>query len=183
MSTRSVVAYPVGDGWRGRYVHSDGYPAGVGATLVRLVKRDGLETVLRKITQDRYGWATLNDDQPNITGVRVSPSATFGTYAYGTPQRLVYQLRPGGIYGDGRFANEPGYGLAYTTVQGQSDPHDWITRDSHDQGTEWAYVLSPLGIVVLERNYSNDTATWKHRLFVAWGAPDAERHVANVDDS
>jgi hypothetical protein len=33
MSTRGAIAKPHGDGWIGRYHHSDSYPSGLGATL------------------------------------------------------------------------------------------------------------------------------------------------------
>lgn len=33
MSTRSIVAVAEGDGWKGQYHHSDGYPTGMGACL------------------------------------------------------------------------------------------------------------------------------------------------------
>jgi len=36
-----------------------------------------------------------------------------------------------------------GIGVAYTTVDDQSSPDDWITHDGDDWGTEYAYVIAP----------------------------------------
>lgn len=150
MSTRSAVAVVVGDSWRGRYVHSDGYPSHLLPTLLALIERDGKEAVLKKITEDRYGWSSLNPAQPSIEGVEVAADASYSTYAYGTPEYTAWNLGPGGGYGDGRFANEPGYGIAYTEVNGQSSPDQWVTPDEN-WGTEWVYVVGPMSIQVLEQ--------------------------------
>ncbi|MDO8490840.1 MAG: hypothetical protein Q7T04_02350 [Dehalococcoidia bacterium] len=37
MSTRAVIARPVGDGWEGVYHHSDGYPTGLGSYIFRII--------------------------------------------------------------------------------------------------------------------------------------------------
>ncbi len=163
MSTRSAVGVPQGDSWHGRYVHSDGYPSGVGVEILALVERDGLDAVVRKVTEDRYGWSSLDNTQPEISGVKIKKNATYGTYQYGTPEYVAWNLSTGS-YGDGRFANEPGYGIAYTTLSGQSSPEEWITPEDDDYGTEWAYVLSSKGVAVLE-----NVGEWKQVAFVNWG--------------
>lgn len=121
MGTRSVIAVEHGDGWRGRYCHWDGYPTGVGEALRQIVKRDGLDTAIRTLTQDYYGWSNVNAQDQQ-------------------------ELHKG--YQDGRFAAVPGYGIAYTTHQGQSRPEQWHTSDDRESWCEWAYVLTATGIDV-----------------------------------
>lgn len=193
MSTRSVCAIPDGDGFRGRYVHSDGYPSAKVPEYLALVERDGLPSVIKKITEERYGWSTINPNQPDITGV--APPAEYPGWiaSTGTEARAYYAylLAPGNMYGDGRFANEPGYGIAYTTVENQSAEDQWITHDGDDWGTEWAYVLSDRGLAVYERltqkwakpeawtkalyaqadKYSG-LRGWYFHGFVEWGSSD-----------
>ena len=163
MSTRSVVAVQAGDGWRGRYVHSDGYPSGVGVTLLKLVERDGLEQVIKTLTQDHYGWSHLSSTQPDITGIKPPTELDFG--ACGSPEFVAHQFSPKGSNGDGRFANVPGYGVAYTdtvlsgghwgTHYQQATEDEWHTSESWtDSDCEWAYVLTSAGIHVYENNGS-----------------------------
>lgn len=170
MSTRSVIAVQEGDGWKGRYVHSDGYPTAKVPELLALVERDGLDTVVRRITKDRYGWSSLNPEQPDITGVAPYEGRLFGegAPAYGSAEYVATMLAPGNMYGDGRFANEPGYGMAYTTVSGQSDPDEWITHDGDNWGTEWAYVLNDIGFSVMKGSWKDEG--WELVGFVRWGS-------------
>jgi hypothetical protein len=118
MGTRSVVAVPLDGGFQGRYVHWDGYPSGVGVVLADLVQRDGVETVRRVLTDEHYGWSNLDPRQP---------------YS-GVPTQLGYD--------DGRFVAVEGYGIAYTTEQGQSSPDQWIRHTDTDTWCEWGYVLN-----------------------------------------
>lgn len=64
MSTRSVIAEPNGDGFRGRYHHWDGYPSGVGQTLWGLYHGhfDGDTEAMRQylIADEPVGWSTIN---------------------------------------------------------------------------------------------------------------------------
>jgi hypothetical protein len=97
MGTRSAVCEPHGDSYRGRYVHWDGYPTGVGARLIELVQRDGIEKVRQTIIHDHYGWSSLHQQE-------LSPS-----------------------YQDGRFVVVPDYGVAYVAEAGQVSEDEWIT--------------------------------------------------------
>lgn len=62
MGTRSVVAIPTAEGWRGRYIHWDGYPQGVGESLLLIVKRDGLDLAVKVLTEHHFGWSSVDDD-------------------------------------------------------------------------------------------------------------------------
>ena len=67
MSTHSAICELHGDAVRGRYVHSDGYPTWMGATLWALVQRDGVEVVRQTVIHDHYGWSHLKADYPELT--------------------------------------------------------------------------------------------------------------------
>lgn len=143
MGTRSFVAEPHGDTWRGRYCHWDGYPTGKGPTLFAMVRRDGVETVRQRLLHDRYGWSSLHADQKD------------------EPLSLGYQ--------DGRFACEPGYGIAYTTERGQSDPDEWISPESGDWGTEWGYILGDAALFVFKVDgWGNDKIQVTHLATVPY---------------
>jgi hypothetical protein len=139
MGTRSVIAIPDAEhGWKGRYVHWDGYPSGVGEVLRRIVNRDGYATAVHTLTQVHYGWSSLHPEQSGEQS-----SLGFG-------------------YTDGRFAAVAGYGTAYTTAQGQSSADDWILADGDDCGTEWAYLLGEGGIAVYERRFGTPESDEGH---------------------
>lgn len=152
MGTRSILAEPFGDAWRGRYCHWDGYPAGNGAALWTLVKRDGVERVRTTLLHDRSGWSHLN------------PSAT--------PEEYADQFAPGYSYSDGRFVVMDGYGVAYTTEQGQSSPDRWITHDGDKGWTEWCYVIADAGLLVgfVDDGGRNVTFLGMYR----WDGPEPE---------
>jgi hypothetical protein len=63
MSTRSAIARQAGDGFIGRYHHSDGYPSGVGQTLYRLYngqfKRDAAHMLKVLVDEHPAGWSTI----------------------------------------------------------------------------------------------------------------------------
>ena len=149
MGTRSVIAVPLDGGFQGRYCHWDGYPTGVGKDLQALVNRDGLDTVIRVLTQDNYGWSGLMLD------MGAEFDTDFGYDADGIAARNAFiaehgrypQTDPG--RGDGRFRAVEGYGTAYTTVAGQSSPDEWIRHTDTDTWCEWGYILNPDHITVL----------------------------------
>lgn len=160
MGTRGVIAVPdAAHGFRGRYIHWDSYPTGVGEALRQVVVRDGGPTAMRVLTEEHYGWSSLNPDQ--------DPDEQLGA----------------GM-SDGRFVVIGGYGTGYTTEQGQSAEDEWILGDGDNWGTEWAYVVSEAGIEVFERVYgdsghatgwfgiSQADAQWAHRGLVRF--TDAE---------
>jgi hypothetical protein len=183
MGTRSVVAIPQGDSWKGRFVHWDGYPAGVGSALGELVERDGLEKVIATIvTGKNYSWSSLKVDQIDLTKVKgVRANAPYGRYEYGTPEYSAWEFKRS--YGDGRFKCVVGYGIAHTDTEFTTPPLGtpekpyrqtqedfWITP-TDDTDTEWAYVLTEVGVAVLERQYPNGygSGEWVHVGLVRYG--------------
>lgn len=72
MSTNSVVGIATPTGFKGRYVHWDGYPAGVGSALEIIVKRDGVERAVKTLIEDHDEWSTITaDSYDNRSGVLV----------------------------------------------------------------------------------------------------------------
>ena len=63
MSTRSVVAYRTEEGWRGRYIHFDGYPDYMNGALSEIVKRDGYEKAKAVLCDEHRSWSQVD---PNV---------------------------------------------------------------------------------------------------------------------
>jgi hypothetical protein len=63
MSTRSIIAIPDGQSWKGRYCHWDGYPANMGMELTAIIRRDGYETAIKVLTEDNRSWSSIKSDQ------------------------------------------------------------------------------------------------------------------------
>jgi hypothetical protein len=126
MGTQCIVAVKDGNRFRGRYVHWDGNPSGVGLFLHELLARDGLRAVIQTIVVDHpTGWSAL------------SPRSTEADSRPGSDDR------PG-------FVFVPGYGVAYEDVPEQ---HQWLSP-TDDVDAEWAYVLTRRGIVVWQNEES-----------------------------
>lgn len=123
MSTNSVVGVPHEDSWRGRYVHWDGYPTAMVPDLFTIVARDGYETAVRILTQEHYGWSSLNVTTATLLG------------------RGVDRRDPK------RFVEVVGYGTAYTHAEA---PDEWWGPSGNGALEEWAYVLEPLGLSCYE---------------------------------
>lgn len=152
MSTRSVIAIPVGDSWKGRYHHSDGYPSGVGCTLFNLVRERGLEWTRKTLTKDHSGWSSINSADFDLPpGFSNKP---YGKDAAGNFARLDF--RPHCYcHGDRK---ERGW---------------WITREGDDSGTEWAYVLGALALVIEKRvGYNEATLRWETVASIPWTAAE-----------
>lgn len=122
MSTRSVIAVPDGESWKGRYVHWDGYPTGVGAQVLEIVQRDGVVKAREVLTTEHYGWSVVSSDCTDEVG----PSDS-------DPNRWV---------------PVPGYGVAY--VNGTEQPDEWIEFGENKSWCEWAYVLHDDFLAVYE---------------------------------
>jgi hypothetical protein len=83
VSTNSIVGIATDTGFKGRYVHWDGYPSGVGQAVADIVKRDGMELAVKTLTEDHVEWSTLTAEaEPSGHGSDHSV-AGYGV-AYGT---------------------------------------------------------------------------------------------------
>jgi len=65
MSTRSIIAEPHGDGWRGRYCHWDGSPVSKLPELTALVLRDGVDEVRTALLHNRLSWSSIDPNAQN----------------------------------------------------------------------------------------------------------------------
>ncbi len=59
MSTHAIVGTKTATGFRGRYVHFDGYPDAMIPALISILQRDGYDTAVKTITEDHAEWTTL----------------------------------------------------------------------------------------------------------------------------
>lgn len=155
MGTRSVVFARTESGLKGVYVHFDGYPDGRLPLLRTLIKRDGVDTVVRTILGKPSGWSHLNADQSSV---------------------LEKYLE------DGRFLAIPGYGVQYNdqpvetpwsdtpVVQGElkyRTPEDVFG----DPFIEYVYVIEEDGSISWAEN--DYTRPWRHQRWRI-SRPDVE---------
>lgn len=121
MSTRSVIARRMGDGWEGVYHHSDGYPTGLGCYLFRLIRHeyDGdAEAFLRwAIDEHDSGWS------------HIFPAQVYGAEGHSSDSEAPQ------CYCHGYFAERDGVS--------PGDRGGWQTSEEHGFDVEWAYVLDP----------------------------------------
>lgn len=149
MGTRSCVAIPEGDGFRGKYVHWDGYPTHMGKTLYALVDQHGLAEVQRVLVHESAGFSCVDPRKTELDRFEQ----------------------------DGRFLLIPGFGVAYNPDSEQGDVEDWITPFAEDEserddwGTEWAYVLSDGGLVVWKMGWKSPPT---YVALVPWGQPEVD---------
>jgi hypothetical protein len=149
MGTRSCVAIAEGDGFRGKYVHWDGYPTYMGKTLHTLVNERGLDEVQRVMVHESAGFSCLDPRKTELDDYE----------------------------GDGRFMVVPGFGIGYNPDSEQGDVDDWITPFHNDEskrdswGTAWAYVLSDGGLVVYHMSYRSAPT---YVALIPWGAVDTD---------
>lgn len=118
MATRSIIAVPYGDGWKGRYAHWDGYPDWMGQALWRIVQRDGVEGARNILTNVNRYWSNVD---PTCSGL-------------------------GDWQDDGRFRFVKGYGVAGTSAQAKDEWI--YSTDFDYWGTEYVYVLADDGLMI-----------------------------------
>ena len=139
MSTRSVIARPVGTGFCGVYVHHDGYPSGRLPLLLAAYQHRfaGDIDALTEYLIDRVpiGWSSLGADL--LAGVPASLRAELTS-----PRTL-----PGRQYDEARTPDAPPVRVT----------------DAVTGGLDWGYVLHPhLGIEVipLRREKTGPVVPW-----------------------
>ena len=127
MSTRSCVAIPQGDGWKGRYVHSDGYPEHMVPTLLDLIARKGVDRVRDVLINWNPGWSFI------------------GSY-----EGITNYL------GEDRAHFVSDYGLAYSKKEQPMDSWI-TSEDNDALFIEFVYILGPKSLIVLESYDTGDT--------------------------
>lgn len=124
MSTRSVIAKQMGDTWKGRYAHWDGYPAHMAGSLFHIVNRDGVEQAVKNLIEENFYWSSVNEF-------------------------MTAEAELGIGYSDGRFKNVAGYGCAGT--EEQSSPDEWWgPEEVAGSWVEWVYIISDRGLTILD---------------------------------
>ena len=129
MSTHALV---FGESSLGRYVHFDGYPSGVGAALLRIVQRDGLDVARKVVLDSQGGWVSLHGE----------PSRS----EYDEDGKLfknIFNAEPGTVvdFGDTSHPFVVGYGDA--DVYGDPVNSDDL---SDAPSCAWAYHLGDAGL-------------------------------------
>lgn len=123
MATRSIVAEPYKDGWRGRYVHWDGSPQTRLPILQRIVIRDGVKKARKTLIHNRISWSSLCDTQK-------------GLGEYDDPSRV---------------SAVDGYGVVHTDIL-PKEFGNWMFHD-YDKEFAWAqylYILDDEAVIVCE---------------------------------
>lgn len=169
MSTRSCIAKPEGDGWKGRYHHSDGYPSGLGRFLFEahngFFGGDTDAMVKYLVDDEPVGWSFIMD-----TDLSKGPAWT---------EYEDYPLVPAD---QASYPGQKDYSALAPqsyTARGEEFTGDgsWIrSTDGYDIMIEWIYVLTPGGLMVIDADYS--TSSHVFRDLVRWDDPDG---VAKIE--
>lgn len=202
MGTRSVIAEPWGDGFRGRYCHWDGYPSGVGHSLFRAHSErfsgDTDAMVAYLVTDEAVGWSQLAgvdwslpkgwyDRHDPETPCALCTLPMWRHYAQYYPEggpedpmvngrRRAGLIKPDEVMqlGHSHEGADVAVGPQSYTARGETG-EQWIYSDGDDGGTEWAYVLTQRALMVFERRYGPVGADEGHGTgMFGMGASDTE---------
>jgi hypothetical protein len=173
MSTRSIVARPDAEhGWEGRYVHSDGYPTGVGKHLFEQyhVHFEGHPDLMaaKLVDGEPIGWSALAGYDlslpPEWDPIYEHPyDLATGTYA-GVPTTTFESA-------DGRSYEATDYASWYAA----HGPQSYAARGEFGevrlfpgvQAEEWLYTIEAKGLSV----FKGDSHTGhEHRAFIPWNS-------------
>lgn len=151
MGTRSTIRLPGAE--KGRYVHWDGYPSGVGRAIWTIVHRDGLATARKTLVEDHPGgWSSLDASQVVNTPKEIAAAKAKGPGYFPAPDDVrgyhAWQFK-----NRTEMAQVEGCGLAYT-----DDDEGWST------GEEWNYTLADDALII--DGYTT------HRI--AWDGPEPD---------
>lgn len=138
MSTRSAIAYTHGDGWRGQYVHSDGYPTVRGAEVYDYLKTNGFAAYKNLIDTHTAGlsWMPAPDEDPHDTP--------------GTKPVTSFSPDTGTKYGNGAC-------YASWGRDGVDTPGEYMTDQNNDPlFIEWVYVADPNGTLTIFASRKTD---------------------------
>ena len=151
MSTRSCIAKPRPGGWEGVYLHSDGYPRGVGRIVWRLMAERydfNAEAFWREIIFDNLdGWSALHCFHPEWGNL--NPKDWDGKLKIGVDDwsRMNRESKPGEKVPNiapVSYKGDPGRGdpalkeLPFTELHG--DP----------LYIEWVYIVDGIGLRILK---------------------------------
>lgn len=169
MGTRSLILKPHGDGFLGRYCHWDGYPDGVGQTLINIVRRDGVEKARKVLIDDHHYWSSIDDSMViNLYKGGDSHERDLSSYPPGTMiESLSY---PGEQCGMVRASYVVGYGEADLNCpkgDGSDRDDDWVvTPENYGQWgwCEWVYLLADAGLWYTTYNEADEQPRWDNQI-------------------
>jgi hypothetical protein len=141
MSTRSIIAISNGDGWKGRYCHSDGYPSWNGRVLWNAIAKhpDGPEKAIAVLEE------FLSDNGPGAFGISFISDDSF----LADMCLASWEDRPGGA------GNPDGNVRVYKGRPGEDGPGWWYDNTKSDR-EEYLYVASLGGLMVFETHRDGD---------------------------
>jgi hypothetical protein len=175
MSTRSIIAIPEGDGFKGRYCHGDGYPTWQLKSLHTVITETfngDVEAAVNALVFENYGWSSISGEQ--------DPPEWYAN---------TYKNEP-------RFKWVPGIGCAYTTTKlddgyQQTTDDEWLVFQGDkpvDTDTEWAYVIdtSSRRISVFKVNYIPNAKGFQKRAHYIGGfnidtLDTSDEHLTEVE--
>lgn len=137
MSTNSIVGTRTQDHpFRGRYVHWDGYPEGVGQAVAEIVRRDGFKQAVDTLTVQHVAWAQVSTDVA-ISTWRDDITVTGYGIAYAEPDAWHDETDSAGA--------EWAYAITPDVIEvWQNDPSTgnvWARREDLDISTHGGWYL------------------------------------------
>ena len=155
MSTRSIIAVQYGDGFRGRYCHSDGYPEHNGRVLFDEVHAAGLGALSAFLSDDGRGAWGISFISPGFLSAPVEmPWDIDGGWGQFDRDGRSWDIDGGW----GQFDRDYNHRV-YRDRKGES-PSSWITHADTDLwGTEWCYVASAGGMAVGVVRWNSESKT------------------------
>lgn len=159
MGTRSLILEPHGDGFQGRYCHWDGYPEGVGAALLHIVQRDGVEMARKILLHDHTYWSSVDG--------RINPQK----YVKGDDGYHYEEIQTSGIIGDTipspSYEGEcrDGVPAVFVIGYGEADLNTDAEMANHENYAnwdwcEWDYLLADNGLWIGKHSFGQNTPEW-----------------------
>ena len=166
MSTHALVTGgPVESLWKGRYVHYDGYPGGVGAALLRIVARDGLVKAHEVLLNAHGGWSTITAERSRL---EYDDDGELSIHTYAGESGHWYDSVAGGEFVVG-YGNSDKYGYIVTPENLSEHPL-----------CSWAYFLGADGLSFAKLDDSDDGIHWLGK--VPWGTrPEDLADIVEVE--
>jgi hypothetical protein len=173
MSTRSVVARPVGTSWEGRYCHYDGYLEGNGSFIWKSVTKHFHGDVQAAI--DFFVKPDLPDDAGHWGSLMHAfnePGVVDCKWCEGTGDRGE-EIGKCNVCENGKRQIDTGWL--------EDNGGGWVTSWGDPSGTEFVYVLRTDGLQVFERSYYGPHE-WSSKGLYPWDGPTPSFVTPDEDD-
>lgn len=175
MGTRSLVLKPEGDAFVGRYVHWDGYPTGVGQSLLNIVQRDGLEMARRVIIDEHFYWSSIESrlvrEQYDAKTKNYKTTDLSG-FPIGLPMDSLSYA--GEKRGEVSASFIVGYGEAdLNSPKDESEYDDYLVTPGNYQNQgwcEWTYLMADNGLWVCPYDPADNPP--RYQIVVPWDSDE-----------